>query len=636
MKSIKRVVLCLLVILISCNFSIVLGSDITYSDNNKGSYKKDEVLLSGNYNYTEYEKIKATTTNNNVTSKQLVYTYIQKQTKDSKVVTWAVSGDSGKLSNNTVSAIAVDYEKNHDDWIVVGGINADQYTTGFGTNVASNGKDFYSPQTYYPFIADGEGWFSITAIPYFGHNIAGFLQDGSSDPIVSGSASLNNGEIKLAGLFIYILDENGNRIARFEANHINESPRALETTIWTPIYGENQKMKEIVINEFAYIVDDAKRAYPNNSIDYASYKDKNAYDAFFGKGVITRACEKAEIGYGCFGIQTNDENLKNALEIGKEVIVQYEYQGALGKVESATGYHSIQRMNGMDVEGVGDYNVLPYPRSVVGRTENGEIVLLAVDGKAASQGRTGTTHNETNAILKSLGVVEAYQMDGGGSVTAIIRDENGSFKVINNPADGSPRRVLTALLLVERKKPEIKNIEIISEGTSLNINYQYLHHGNNVKEVYLKFDDKVYNLNKDEINRSIKIDNLEVNSTHNYSFVCILEEEVEIKNGIAKVEYVRPTVIKCEEVEDLLIDIQFNNPSKLDIEYYIIIDDEQFYPDSNGKVKINLYKKGNTYLIFKVKEMNVESKIKIDLYNFYNILDKEYDDIYSILEDIYK
>ena len=618
MKYIKRIVIFVLFIILFYSVNIIYADDITYSDNNNGSYKKEEVLLFGNYEYTEYEKVKGITTNNGVESKQLVYTYKQKQTKDSKVVTWAVRGDSGKLSNSTVAAIAVDYEKNHDDWIVVGGINADQYTTGFGTNVASNGKDFYSPQTYYPFIADGEGWFSITAIPYFSHNIAGFLQDGSDDPIFSGSASLNNGEIKLAGLFVYVLDDEGNRVGRFEAQHINESPKALETTIWTPIYGENQKMKKVVINEYAYIVDDAYRAYPNNSIEYASYKDRNGYDAFFGKGKITRACEKAEIGYGCFGIQTNDENLKNALSVGKQVIVQYEYQGILGTVESATGFHSIQRMNGVDVEGVGDYNVLPYPRSVVGRTADGQIVLLAVDGKAASQGRTGTTHNETNAILKSLGVVEAYQMDGGGSVTAIIRDQNGSFKTINNPADGSSRRVLTALLLVERKKPEIKTIEIVSGGTSLNFKYQYLHHGNDVKEIYMSFDDNVYKLDKNIINNNITIDNLEVGSTHEYSFIAIMEngEQIEMKKENVKVEYVRPTVSKCEEESDLLINIEFNNPSQLNIEYYIIIDDEEFYPNSEGKINIRLYKKDSTYLIFKVKEMNIESKIKINLYQF--------------------
>ena len=40
-------------------------------------------------------------------------------------------------------------------------------------------------------------------------------------------------------------------------------------------------------------------------------------------------------------------------------------------------------------------------------------------------------------------------MDGGGSTTAIVRD-NENFKVINSPRDGSPRSVFSALLLVEK------------------------------------------------------------------------------------------------------------------------------------------------------------------------------------------
>ncbi len=42
----------------------------------------------------------------------------------------------------------------------------------------------------------------------------------------------------------------------------------------------------------------------------------------------------------------------------------------------------------------------------------------------------GSSHNETNAILKHYGCVEAYQMDGGGSVGATIK-KNGKFVYIN-------------------------------------------------------------------------------------------------------------------------------------------------------------------------------------------------------------
>ena len=222
-ESIKKVLLGILFcFLILWNINIK-ADDVYYNDDKSAYYKPVEVLLEGSYDYTNYQKIKAVTGYNGEESNQLIYTYVQKQTKDSKVVTWGVKKDSGKLENANLPYIAIDYEANHKDWIVVGGVNADQYTTGFGTNVASSGKDFYSPQTYYPLICDYEGWFAVTAIPYYGHNIAGFLQNGESDPIISGSASLNNGEIKLEGLYLYVLDEDGNRINKFEVNKFNES-----------------------------------------------------------------------------------------------------------------------------------------------------------------------------------------------------------------------------------------------------------------------------------------------------------------------------------------------------------------------------------------------------------------------------
>ncbi len=61
----------------------------------------------------------------------------------------------------------------------------------------------------------------------------------------------------------------------------------------------------------------------------------------------------------------------------------------------------------------------------------------------------GTNQFEGCAVLKYLGVVEAYQMDGGGSVTMIVR-RNNDFMVVNSPSDGRPRSVLSALLFVVR------------------------------------------------------------------------------------------------------------------------------------------------------------------------------------------
>jgi len=634
-ESIKKVLLGILfcfLILWNINIKAV---DVYYNDDKSAYYKPVEVLLEGSYNYTNYQKIKAVTGYNGEESNQLIYTYVQKQTKDSKVVTWGVKKDSGKLENANLPYIAIDYEANHKDWIVVGGVNADQYTTGFGTNVASSGKDFYSPQTYYPLICDYEGWFAVTAIPYYGHNIAGFLQNGESDPIISGSASLNNGEIKLEGLYLYVLDGDGNRINKFEVNKFNESPKAYETALWTSFFNEDNEFNSITIKNKCFAVIKAERAYPSNSIDYSEFKGENGYNAFFGKGKITKYEENVTIGYGDFAIETSNEDVLNALSEGVRILVQYEYEGVLGDVESATGYHTIQRLDGVDMPGVGDYNTSAYPRSVFGRTIDGDIVLLAVDGKAKAQGRTGTKHWETNAILNSLGVVEAYQMDGGGSVTAIIRNESGGFDVINNPADGAARRVLTGLLLVERKKPEVTNIKINSERNKIIFEeIQIDDHGNDVSKSVLVFNGKEYDIN----NNSIIIDGLYGNKEYSYYIKSYYNgEEVIIKEDICFTSTFIPEVKNIKETKEEGFEIEFEDIDNNVIEYYIIIEKEKYYPDKNRKIKINKIVIGKSYIVYKYKVHNKEYEERVDFqpYKFVNELEKILESVYNTIDDIY-
>lgn len=428
-----------------------------YSDNKKSSYVATETTGSFETLYTSYQTDLGITTYNNNSYNQRVHVFFQKQTENSKIVTWAVKTNAGKFTRLPVSAIAENYEKTHPGWKVVGAINADQYTTGFGTNIGATGKDYYYPQPYYSMICDGEGWFIMTGLPVGGgQTILGFLQDGSVDPLINGSTNIKMGDLKIEGMFLYILDENNNRIDKFQVHHINESPRPLETTVWTGYYNDKEQFNDITVYGNLYVIRRAERAIANNSIDYSTYKGSDGQNAFFGKGEISEVGTKATFGYGAFAIDTQDENLINKLNVGTKVLVQFEVEGDFSKVESAIGYHTIHRMHGMDVEAVGGYNTSKYTRSIVGRTADGKIFLMAVDQTAYS----GMNGEEINATLKYYGVVEAYQMDGGGSTTAVIR-ENDKFKVVNSPRDGSPRSVFSALLLVEKMNEETAELAFI-------------------------------------------------------------------------------------------------------------------------------------------------------------------------------
>lgn len=75
-----------------------------------------------------------------------------------------------------------------------------------------------------------------------------------------------------------------------------------------------------------------------------------------------------------------------------------------------------------------------HPRTVVGRTNAGRWFFLIVDGRTS--GAAGMTLYEVQDLLSSKGISYAYNLDGGGSTTLYF-----DGKVLNQPTDGSPRRV---------------------------------------------------------------------------------------------------------------------------------------------------------------------------------------------------
>lgn len=68
-----------------------------------------------------------------------------------------------------------------------------------------------------------------------------------------------------------------------------------------------------------------------------------------------------------------------------------------------------------------------HPRSAIGYTESGNLVLVAVDGR--NNNSVGMTLIELATLMKDLGCYNAMNLDGGGSTQMYI---NG--KIVNNPS----------------------------------------------------------------------------------------------------------------------------------------------------------------------------------------------------------
>jgi hypothetical protein len=82
-----------------------------------------------------------------------------------------------------------------------------------------------------------------------------------------------------------------------------------------------------------------------------------------------------------------------------------------------------------------------HPRTAIGQTRDGRVLLVVVDGRQPGYS-VGMTTFEMALTMVRLGAVRAMQFDGGGSSTLAF-----DGRVLNRPSDGRERPISTALML---------------------------------------------------------------------------------------------------------------------------------------------------------------------------------------------
>jgi hypothetical protein len=83
-----------------------------------------------------------------------------------------------------------------------------------------------------------------------------------------------------------------------------------------------------------------------------------------------------------------------------------------------------------------------HPRTVIGTSGDGRIWLIAVDGR--NKGLSlGMNFAELQALVTRVGLVDALNLDGGGSTTMVVKGA-----VVNHPSDATgPRRVSDSIIV---------------------------------------------------------------------------------------------------------------------------------------------------------------------------------------------
>lgn len=87
-----------------------------------------------------------------------------------------------------------------------------------------------------------------------------------------------------------------------------------------------------------------------------------------------------------------------------------------------------------------------HPRSAVGLTKDGFLILFVCEGRGMTEGIAGLTFAEEASVLSALGCTEALNLDGGGSSCLLVEGKE-TIKV----SDKSQRAVGSVLILEKKQ-----------------------------------------------------------------------------------------------------------------------------------------------------------------------------------------
>ena len=379
-----------------------------------------------------------------------------------KPVVWS----AGTLENwapKTIFEIASDYEKTHPGYIVAGAINGD---------------------FYYNKVVEG-------------------LNDKTYEPC---NYHVQEGDVLRASY--YTDDENFGLLGFTDAGYVTSVPKKSDTMFLKKI-GEDRV--ESLVEITGYDVQPSIDGTYVFSKDLAETVDLTGYTVYkcstelyrkfneglFVKGQVSETQNVVTLDSvegGSFYIATKDVELS----IKDNIKVEYDLVGDVSVADNVIGYIYQCLQNGktlgqnMPTSVLGGYLTKPYTRAAIGFKADGTIVLMTVDGSGTpSNNREGSTLFQTGELLRVMGCVDGFNLDGGGSATLAARI-NGRLTLINNPSDGSTRKVGNAILLV-MPDPKIKVQGAIGNTITITKNNELL------ENVKVKFNNKIYDMTTDEL-----------------------------------------------------------------------------------------------------------------------------------------
>jgi hypothetical protein len=140
--------------------------------------------------------------------------------------------------------------------------------------------------------------------------------------------------------------------------------------------------------------------------------------------------------------------LRGTLVRGEEVLIGWSVQES--GILDTIGGHPALLQDGVITPAAcsgGGYFCDRHPRTGVGVTPEGHLLLVTVDGRQPGRS-VGMTPLQFARLFLYLGATNALNLDGGGSTAMVV---NG--RLVNRPSDGAERPVGSALLVLPGPDP---------------------------------------------------------------------------------------------------------------------------------------------------------------------------------------
>lgn len=381
-----------------------------------------------------------------------------------------------------VKKAALEYEIRNPGYKVIAAVNGDYFKI----------NDYVRASTG---VTIGQGEYYKTTSDHAGVNSIAIKNDGKGKQLFT-----TNVTSQVPVLAIY--DEYNNIFKEIKIDKVNQEP------------GEN----EIALYYAQRETNFGKNVIPENTSNAWLVKKSDVAvtsrkDSFYGVGKIDNYYEgNVTVGVSQFAIKSNNKEITDLLNSGVKIRAQYEFDdSSLEGIDNFIGFPFTIIENGK----VNPHDNNRHPRTIIGQKEDGEIVLAVVDGRQTNKNMYGVNSYEMAAIMGYYGCVDAWNLDGGGSSTMIIRKQpnwvfnnenngfntaasNSSWYVCNNPSDGNERSDGNHLLVVV-KNPEVElNIESATE-TIITLNVALLTEIDKYKNLYVLFDNEYYEVKNGKV-----------------------------------------------------------------------------------------------------------------------------------------